>query len=42
MVAVDGVGRRQMNAKYRLSDGIASVETGNVLKTRLDHHSMNP
>ena len=23
---VDGVGRRQMNAKHRLGDGIASVE----------------
>ena len=26
-------------SKYRLGDGIASVETGNVLKTRLDRHS---
>ena len=25
-------------SKYRLGDGIASVETGNVLKTRLDRH----
>ena len=25
-MAVDGVGRRQMNAKHRLGDGIASIE----------------
>ena len=28
---MDGVGRRQMNAKYRLGDGIVSVETGNII-----------
>ena len=27
-----------MNAIYRLGDGIVSVETVNVLKTRLDRH----
>ena len=30
--------RGQMNVIYRLGEGIVSVETVNVLKTRLDRH----
>ena len=38
MTVEDGVRRGQMNVINGLGDGIVSVETGNVLKTRLDRH----
>ena len=34
----NGVRRGQMSVMYGLGDGIVLVETGNVIKTRLDRH----
>ena len=38
MTVENGVRRGQMIVMYGLGDGIVLVETGNVIKTRLDRH----
>ena len=38
MAVENGVRRGQMIVMYGLGDGIVLVETGNVIKTRLDRH----